>query len=259
MKLHRHFHVAMAILALSAAAGEVYFRWLVNVGVGETVPLSRPLAHIPLLLGEWNGRDETIPPDLLMAIGAQDTLKRTYRRSRHGKEEEIHLYIAYFGGIRGTAPHHPDVCMPGAGFQNVSNEIVDVQVPGFGAEPLRVHRDVFEHVSGERRLVVWFEYIHGRNVASRTLQRVLWVLPSFLGGKRGSVLQVQMAVAYEGNMEESMGRITECMNELAPGIREVLPREDASGRENAVSPFDRLTAPSGIEGPSSDPSTGSGP
>lgn len=233
MKLHKHFYVAVVILAVTGGAGEVYFRWLVKVGMGEVVRLNMPLSEIPRKLGGWQGYDEPINASALLKIGAQDTLRRYYLNDRATEDTRLDLYVAYFGGVRGRAPHRPTECMPGAGFSNVSNERVSLKVPGFGQEPLRVHKDVFEHRSGEKKLVVWWEYVHGENVASRTLQRLRWVLPGFLGGRRGSVLQVQVMHNLKTNVDVGMSLVTEFMNQLGPHIQEVLPGEkgdpDASG------------------------------
>jgi EpsI family protein len=226
VKLHKHFYVAIAILAVLSVFGELYFRVLVKTRRDEIVPLSKPLSSIGAgpkkKIGGWEGVEVVTPPEVLMKVGAEDTLQRTYYL---GGDEVLQLYIAYFAGIRGTAPHHPDVCLPGAGWKNISNEVVSLKVPGFGEEPLHVHKDLWEK-QFEKRVIVWWEYVHGRNVASRTLQRLEWALPRFMGGKVGSVLQVQISLGFKGTMEESMQRITGFMENLGPFIQEVLPRGD---------------------------------
>ncbi len=93
-----------------------------------------------------------------------------------------------------------------------------------------MHKDLFEK-DFEKVVVVWWEYIHGENVASRTLQRIKWALPAFMGGKRGSVLQVQLSLRFKDSMEESMRRIGDFMDQLGPYIRAVLPsRQVGTGR-----------------------------
>jgi len=232
MKLHKHFYVAIAILAVSTVLSEVYFRWLVKAGAQRPVPLAGSLSSIPLKLGDWGGEDVKIRPDVLLKIGAEDVLERTYRL---GNEEPLQLYIAYFGGVRGTAPHNPTVCRPGGGFKNISSEILTVKVPGFGDDPLRVHTDLYER-HFEKQVVVWWEYIHGRNVANRQWQRLLWALPECLGGKRGSVLQVQIALGFRGSLEESLQRITGFMDDLGPHVRQVLPGPEVPEQVGVISP-----------------------
>jgi EpsI family protein len=224
MKIHRHFYVAIVILAVAVVLGELYFRFLVEVGMGEKVPLSRPLSSIPQKLGSFEGVDVTIPPDMQLVIGAMDTLKRSYLLARKPRDVQIELYIAYFGGIRGTAPHHPDVCMPTGGWDMISSEVVPLKVAGFGDKPILVRRDAFEHISSQqKRLVVWWEYIHGENVASRMMQRLKWVLPKFMGGKRGSILQVQVGMDFSGDMEECWAASTDFIGNLGPYLHDVLP------------------------------------
>ena len=221
MKLHKHFYVAMVILAVAAALSNVYFRWLVHAGMGQAVPLRKPLASIPLTLGGWQGTDGRIEPNVLLKIGAEDTLLRSYVST---EDRTLRVYIAYFGGIRGAAPHSPTLCRPGSGYVLISSEVVALRLPGFGDEPLQVHKDLFER-DFHKELVVWWEYVHGRNVASRLMQRLQWALPGFLGGRRGSILQVQLSLAFRDGMEPSMSCIADFMNHLAPHIEQVLPGE----------------------------------
>ena len=53
MKLHKHFYVAIIILACSATLGEVYFRGGVGLDAGDAVPLNQPLSTIPKRLPPW--------------------------------------------------------------------------------------------------------------------------------------------------------------------------------------------------------------
>ena len=230
VKLHKHFYVAIVILAASAAFGQVYFRML-GTSRDEIVPLQKPLSSIGAgekkRIGEWEGMDLVETPEIQLKVGALDSVHRVYYRG----DEALQLYIAYFGGVRGRAPHSPQACMPGAGWKNISNEVVDLRVSGFGEEPLRVHEDLWEK-DFSKRVIVWWEYIHGRNVASRTMQHLEWALPKFMGGKVGSVLQVQVSLEFKGSMEESMKRVNAFVDALGPYIQEVLPREEA--REQRV-------------------------
>jgi EpsI family protein len=163
--------------------------------------------------------------DVAMKVGAMDSIQRVYRRTRGGRKEELLLYIAYFGGIRGTAPHHPDVCMPGGGWDILNREMPTLQLAGFGNAPLEVHKDEFEFRSDQtKRLVVWWEYVHGENVASRWMQRLKWILPKFLGGKRGSILQVQVAQTYNGKSDASWATISEFIERIGPHLERVLPK-----------------------------------
>ncbi|KPL04941.1 MAG: hypothetical protein AMK75_00145 [Planctomycetes bacterium SM23_65] len=237
MKLHKHFYIAAAILAASATAARVYFGWLVHEGMDEAVPLSKPLATIPLELGDWQGMESKMDSKAQLKIGAEEIFHRIYYRG----EESLRLYIAYFGGIRGMAPHSPTVCMPGAGFELISSDTISLKVPGFGEEPLRVHKDLFER-NFEKVVVVWWEYIHGENVASRMVQRIKWALPACLGGKRGSVLQVQLSLQFTDSMEESMRRVADFMNQLGPFVRAVLPKAEDPTRQTEDGRYDSVVS-----------------
>ena len=224
MKLHKHFYVAIIILACSATLGEVYFRWGVGLGAGEATPLNQPLNTIPETLSPWKSIEVKMEPNILMKIGSKDLVRRTYYQEKPVRKE-LQFYAVYFGGVRGTAPHSPDACMPGGGWHNIQSDIVTWQIPGFGEKTLRVHQDIFEHKSLRKRIVVWWEYIHGQNVANRTLQRLMWALPTAVGGKRGSVLQVQISMEYDGDQARVLEDIRSFMDTLGPHLEAVLPAE----------------------------------
>jgi hypothetical protein len=77
----------------------------------------------------------------------------------------------------------------------------------------------------DRQMIVWWEYIHGKNVTSPMLERLRWVLPLFLGGKAGSVVQAQISKDIELKETEKgvYGVIEQFARELAPEVGKCLP------------------------------------
>ena len=59
MKLHKHFYVAIVILAVAAVSSEVYFRYLVELGAGEKVPLNKPQDPLASLRARFHAEQDT--------------------------------------------------------------------------------------------------------------------------------------------------------------------------------------------------------
>lgn len=229
-KPHKHFYVAIIILTVASTTSWAYFRTVAaDISVNETIPLRESLRTIPMELDQWEcKREGALRADVELKVGTKDWLLRAYRKGKDRKP--LNVYIAYFEGIRGMAPHSPDVCRPSSGGILVSSSIEDLQFKTDSTDPndeemttVRVHWDVYEQ-NKQTEVVVWWEYIHGENIASLWRQRLKWALPKFLGGKVGSILQVQISVAVDGNEEACRSDIVDFLNHLGPHLKRVLPR-----------------------------------
>ncbi len=97
------------------------------------------LAHLPLQIGKWVGRDVPLDPAIIRATNADDHINRTYTRQTQG--DQVSVFIAY--GVRGRdlMPHRPDVCYPGAGWMLKETRTIELTVEK-GLPPLvcRIYR-----------------------------------------------------------------------------------------------------------------------
>ena len=235
IRLHAHFYAA-GVLLLLATVGFNYFLENINrvKAAGESVPLKQPLASVPKVLGDWEMVEEKrLSAEEEYVAGVNDYINRFYVRNGGvgsvGAEEELeaalHLYVAYFGGIRVRAPHSPDICMRGSGWTiaEAHRRTIDLDVMG-RTEQIGVNVHVFmrEH---EKRMVVWWDYIHGKNVTNPLMERIRWVLPLFLGGRTGSVVQVQIGKDIQPGEEQDAvyEMIEEFGKRLAPEVGKCLP------------------------------------
>ncbi|MCR4412361.1 MAG: exosortase, partial [Thermoguttaceae bacterium] len=104
--------LALCILTLALAWGglETGRNWLEAAGPLPAVPLARPLAELPLVLGPWRGNDEPLRDQRLLY--ADEHLQRTYRHVERSQALSVWLVYSREGADRG---HHPEVCMRVAG------------------------------------------------------------------------------------------------------------------------------------------------
>src|SRR5262245_13342178 len=81
----------------------------------EIAPVRESFVSVPHQMGNWVGRDVTIPPDVLQVLGPGDFLLRNYAGST--LEPPVNLFAAYFPSQRtGDTIHSPKNCLPGGGW-----------------------------------------------------------------------------------------------------------------------------------------------
>lgn len=228
IRLHRHFYVAMVLLVAALVLFEGWFRHLRSFGLGESQPLRRELTAIPLELGPW-AAERDIPLDKATEdiLGTDKYIQRIYA-DRRNPGRSLQMFVAYWGGVRLEAPHEPTVCRPGAGWTIAGSYHTAIDLPGMGeGQAITVNKAVFSR-DYDKQLVVWWDYIHGKNVTSAWMERLRWVLPIFLGGKAGSVVQVQIVLPVMGreSEEQAYASIVEFAQKLSPELAKCLPEAE---------------------------------
>jgi EpsI family protein len=136
----------------------------------EKPPARATLADFPMQVGVWRG--VVLPPfapSVLAVLGLNDYLTRNYiAPDRTG----VNLYIGYWESQRqGDTIHSPLNCLPGAGWEPLSQTIISVpdsRSPAGGSIP--VNRVVVQQ-GLDRQLVLYWYQSHGRIIASEYASR----------------------------------------------------------------------------------------
>ncbi len=138
----------------------------------ERVPLREPLSGMTYDLGEWSGRPAPrLTDEVLAVLGVDEYLNR--------------YYVSPQGAWRGSTSattrrqregdtiHSPMNCLPGAGWQPVRTDRVDIGISG-RAEPIHVNEVVIQK-GLDRQLVLYWYQSQGRVVASEYWSKVFMV------------------------------------------------------------------------------------
>jgi EpsI family protein len=188
----------------------------------EEVPLRTSFATFPMQLGEWRGVPQ--PPmseQVAKVLGADDYLTRAYfKPDRAG----VGLFIGYWKSQRqGDTIHSPLNCLPGAGWQPVSNTKLTFPDPRAPAGPaLTVNRVVIQK-GLEKQLVLYWYQSHGRIVASEYWGRFYLMADAMrLNRTDGSIVRV-IAPVPSGNEAEAEGTALEFAGLLLPALGSFLP------------------------------------
>lgn len=182
----------------------------------ESLPPRVPLGTLPLTVGDWMGRD--LPPwdeKILDVLGADDYINRRY--VHEGTVAD--LYVGYYRSQRqGDSIHSPQNCLPGAGWQPISDERVTIAV---GDAKLPVNRYIIAKGLDRQVVLYWFQG-RGRTVANEYANRAYLVWDS-IRTRRSDGALVRVMVPVFDTTREATDRAAAFAASIYPHLTEVLP------------------------------------
>jgi EpsI family protein len=165
--------------------------YLAGATSAETVPPRESLSACPMQIDDWSGKHAAPLDEKVLAIlGVDDYVNRLYL---NGRGALVSLYIGYYDSQRqGDTIHSPLNCLPGAGWQPVSQDRRQIEVSsgGGGLRTIEVNRFVIEK-GLDRQLVLYWYQSHGRVVASEYWGRAYMVIDAMrLNRTDGALVRV---------------------------------------------------------------------
>src|SRR5262245_38736123 len=86
-----------------------------------------PLAHVPMQIGPWQGRDIDLDDRVARVLGVDDYLNRSYSTAM----ANVGLYVGFYQTQRqGSSIHSPLNCLPGAGWNPLDRLHLTIAVAG---------------------------------------------------------------------------------------------------------------------------------
>jgi hypothetical protein len=114
----------VSVLLAAGIAYRVINSWYFPVRPSIALP-PHALEELPMTLGMWHGRDVSMDPRIVSAADAEAYLSREYVNAKTG--EVARVWVAYGAPSRDFAPHRPDVCYPGAGWNLLDVKPVELK------------------------------------------------------------------------------------------------------------------------------------
>jgi EpsI family protein len=165
---------ATLLIALFAAAFAV--RASLDSPIASTT--AEPLSQFPAGLGEWQGRDLPLEPDVIKMAAVDDHLNRRYESSTAAAG----LYIGYYQSQRqGEALHSPLFCLPGSGWQPVKSDVATLH-PRADAVERKVNALVVER-NLDRLLIVYWYQTFSRTIASEYWRKLFLMRDALISGR----------------------------------------------------------------------------
>jgi exosortase D (VPLPA-CTERM-specific) len=145
----------------------------------EIKPERRDLSLVPLTMGDWTGRRQSIEGVYLDELQLDDYLladftPRSTAPGTTAASSLVNLYVAYYASQRtGPSVHSPSSCLPGGGWRIEQFGQREVQAIRLRSGPLHANRAIIRQ--GDERMLVyyWFQE-RGRDLTSEYL--VKWYL-----------------------------------------------------------------------------------
>ncbi len=180
--------------------------------------LYRPLATIPMQIGDWNGRvGDRLSQAEEDVLRATSYLKRDYYR-KDGASADVFLAF-YSMQEAGEAMHSPKNCLPGSGWEIWKYATATVPFEGESAE---INRYYIQR--GQSRLLVLYWYqSYDRVVASEYYAKLCLVWDSVMKQRTsGSIVRITVEDTPEGEREA-----LDLAAKLLPLVKDVLPRSES--------------------------------
>ena len=191
----------------------------------EEVPLRMSFSLFPMQLGEWQGVQRPPFTDrVLEVLGLDDYLTRYYYNA---KRETVDLYIGYWQSQQqGGAIHSPQNCLPGSGWEPVSQGILSFPDPRTpGAPQLQVNRYVIRK-GAERQLVLYWYQSRGRIVGSEYWSKIYLVLDAARYNRTDAALVRLVVPVGDGSPEAEARAESQAIgfaNAILPQLGAFLP------------------------------------
>jgi EpsI family protein len=191
----------------------------------EETPLRLTFSVFPMQLGDFQGLQR--PPlseRVLEVLGLDDYITRAY--SKDGKNW-LDLYVGYWKSQRqGDTMHSPQNCLPGAGWEPVSQGLLTFADPrNPAAPPLQVNRYVIQK-GLERQLVLYWYQGRGRVVGSEYWSKIYLVLDAArLNRTDAAIVRLMRRIDGPGAEAEAAAEreILAFANVLIPQLSTFLP------------------------------------
>lgn len=208
---------ALLTLGLAARAG------LERMDSAERPPLRRPLASLPMTLGDWVGRDVPVRADVVERAQTTEYLNREYE-SRRSPGRKLTLWINY--SEQGTNLRHtPEICLPSSGWDKVESQTREIAVPAGDGRELTLTRLGYAQGDLVKHVGFWY-YIFGEGRLENYVRKLPITSRSSHGRTtRGSSMTVE--VFYPGELDPDGAMLADFARGLLADLGPILPPDRA--------------------------------
>jgi len=163
----------------------------------RTMELTAPLATFPNRIDEFEGSDITISDEEVRVAGVSSYLFRLYQAPNR---PDFSIYVGYYASqARGKTIHSPKNCLPGAGWEALASQAMEVPVDG--DDPIRVNR--FMVANKDQKAVVYYWYQgRGRTESNEYRVKLDLMLDAAIARRTEEAL-VRIVLPLQGDLTEA--------------------------------------------------------
>jgi Protein of unknown function (DUF3485) len=198
---------------------------LENASKIERPLLRRPLATLPMELGDWIGKSQEIRADILDQSQATECISRLYVNPRY-PGVGLSLWINY--SDHGTNMRHsPDICLPSHGSTKIESMSKVLAIPATDGKEVSISRLAYAQAEAELVSAVGFwYYIFGEGRVERWVRGLPITSRSSHGRTtRGSGLTVE--VFWRNDVDPDSEAFRDFARALIGGLDPIMPTDRA--------------------------------
>ncbi|VAW50100.1 Cell division protein FtsW [hydrothermal vent metagenome] len=210
-KLSSTLIAALSILTISSVITLV-------LGQRADVNLERKeFSQFPMQIGEWEGREGSIPQASLDLLKLDDYIVADYQKGDNSTD----FYVAYYDKQEtGGAAHSPKTCLPGGGWRILSHTEITLE-----NTPLSAPINRFVIGQGEHKQLVyyWFQQ-RGKTIASEYAVKWHMLVDSIKDNRTdGALVRLTTLVPTHENIEVADKRLLEFAQQVTPVLQDYIP------------------------------------
>ena len=186
---------------------------------GDLLAAHQPLQQIPMQLGEWRqkGTDTRFGEATEAVLRTSDYVMRDYELP---DGRTANLYVGYYDSQRtGATYHSPQNCLPGAGWEMKSPELIKIETPS--GETFTANRYIIQNGDYREVLIYWYEG-RGRRTASEYLDKIYTVFDS-VRRRRSDGAMVRVMTAVGTDETESLRSAVDLSAQIADRLAPFVP------------------------------------
>ena len=214
--------IARAVIVCALLASTAIF--LANARKMEPALTRSTFDKFPMTVGPWSARvDPPLEAEILKVLGVDDYLSRVY----YQPNAAVGLYIGYYASQRqGDTIHSPLNCLPGAGWEAVSQGRLQINDVDGAGRAITVNRYIVQK-GLDRQLVLYWYQSRDRVVASEYFSRAYLISDAIRTNRTdGSMIRVVSPIqtASEEDAARAESVAVGFVKEIFPRLPEFLPQ-----------------------------------
>ena len=207
--MHKRLYGTAVLLLLAAVV--VHF-----VTLQQSVPLKQQLTGFPLQHNGWIGKEQPFTEQILDKLRVTDYLSREYLRDG----QRVSLYVGYYGAQReGAQIHSPKHCLPGGGWQKLSEQTGTATVPEYG--PVSFVKAVYQKGDARELFVYWYR-MKDESITSDFGLKLRMILNS-LRYRRNDAAFIRLSAPVAADDNRAQEQISSFMGDFLPLLNRYLP------------------------------------
>ncbi len=188
----------------------------------DDVKISRKeFSDFPMILGDWNGKAQSMDRILVDALNLGDYLLANYVNNR---QQAVNLYVAYYASqSKGASIHSPRACLPGGGWEMKTFTQRIVEGVQTGSQPFQVNRAEIQLGESKQLVYYWFQ-MHGRGISNEYLLKWFVFWDALTRNRTDAALvRVTTPLGPGEGFSDADSRLTDFVKTLNPHVSNYVP------------------------------------